>query len=151
MRAPVASRPLLLSTFAVTALLGLALLTGGVWLAVLGGSWYYLFTGIALLLTAFLLLWNPAAALSVYTIIVAGTLVWAISETRLQWWPMAARGDVIFLLGAWLLLLWRFGRGEALAGRAWRRSGLALSASLLVAAVVGLVALLTSSDPWEIT
>ena len=41
-------------------LAGLALVVGGVWLAGLGGSWYYLLAGIALLVDAWLL-WTGRA------------------------------------------------------------------------------------------
>ncbi len=36
------------------AVIGLALGAGGIWLAVLGGSWYYIFAGLAFLATAVL-------------------------------------------------------------------------------------------------
>jgi quinoprotein glucose dehydrogenase len=155
MRGSVGFRSLLFFTVALFALLGLALLVGGIWLAVIGGSWYYLIAAIFMLATAALLLRNPWAALWVYGFFVFGTLFWAISEVGLRWWPMAARGDIVFLLGGWLLLLWAFVLrpvfNQGAAATAWRRSGLALGAAMFVAAVVGIVALLTPSDPWRIT
>jgi quinoprotein glucose dehydrogenase len=154
MRGSAGLRSLLFFTVALFALLGLALLVGGIWLAVLGGSWYYLIAAIFMLATAVLLLWNPSAALWVYGLFVFGTLFWAISETGLRWWPMAARGDIVFLLGGWLLLLWAFVLrpvpAQGAAAKAWRLSGLALGAAMFVAAVIGIVALFTPSDPWRL-
>jgi hypothetical protein len=31
------------------------------------------------------------------------TLAWAVSEVQFDWWPLAARGDVIFPMALWLL------------------------------------------------
>jgi quinoprotein glucose dehydrogenase len=86
------------------ALIGLALALAGVWLALLGGSLYYLPAGLALLLTGVLLLLRRPAALWVHAMLVLATLLWSLWEAGLDWWPLAARGDVLFLLGLLLLL-----------------------------------------------
>jgi quinoprotein glucose dehydrogenase len=90
----------------VYALLGLAFAAGGTWLAALGGSPYYLAAGLGILATGILLIAGRWAALWVYAAVLIGTLVWAISEIGFDWWPLAARGDVIFPLGIWLLMPW---------------------------------------------
>jgi quinoprotein glucose dehydrogenase len=96
-------------TAIVTAVLGLSLASGGVWLLALGGSPYYVATGIALVLTAFLLWRRQAAALALYAVILALTLIWAVWETGFDFWRLVPRGDLLFLLGLWLLLpgVWR--------------------------------------------
>ena len=83
---------------------GLALLVGGGWLLGLGGSWYYALAGIALLVDAWLLWTGRAAALWLFAGLLAATLGWALWESGLDWWPLAARLDVLFVLGALLLL-----------------------------------------------
>ncbi|GAI16931.1 unnamed protein product [marine sediment metagenome] len=87
-----------------------ALGAGGVWLAVLGGSWYYVIAALAFLVTSILLFRRRSAALPVYALLVIGTLGWAIWEIRFDWWQLAPRGGVIILLGLWLLTPWVRGR-----------------------------------------
>ena len=62
---------------AVLTLFGLALLAGGLWLIVLGGSWYYAFAGAGLLVTAWQLAIGSSDALPVYGLVWMATVVWA--------------------------------------------------------------------------
>jgi quinoprotein glucose dehydrogenase len=103
-----ASRPpaLLYVAMALIALSGVALALAGAWLVALGGSWYYLLAGLGLLATAVLLPRGGGSALWLYALVVAGTLAWSLWEVGLDWWPMAARGDVFFILGLLLLTPW---------------------------------------------
>jgi quinoprotein glucose dehydrogenase len=91
-------------TGVVYALLGLGLALGGAWLAELGGSLFYLVAGLLLLLTGVLLIAGRSSALWLYAALLVGTLIWAIDEIRFDWWPLAARIDVPFVLGLWLLM-----------------------------------------------
>lgn len=95
---------LILLTAIVFALIGLGLGGGGLWLIVLGGSWYYAIAGLGFLITAFLLFARRGAALTVYALLVVGTLGWAIWEVGFDWWQLGPRGGIIILLGLWLLL-----------------------------------------------
>jgi len=95
---------LLTLTAALIAIIGLVLTGGGGWLLSLGGSPYYLVTGIAFLATAVLLFRRSAAALWLYALIVLGSLAWAIWEVGFDWWQLGPRGGVIVLLGLWLML-----------------------------------------------
>ena len=79
---------------------------GGVWLALLGGSWYYIIAAIAFFATAIQLFRKRSSALSVYALIIVGTLAWAIWEIGFDWWQLAPRGGVIMLFGLWLLTPW---------------------------------------------
>ena len=97
----------LLTIMAVLLLiLGLVLVLAGGWLIALGGSWYYLLAGLAMAGTGILLWRRSATALLLYTGLVLATLAWSLWEAGLDWWPIAARGDVIFVLGVLLLLPW---------------------------------------------
>jgi len=127
------------------ALAGLGLGAGGLYLASMGGSWYYILAAVGFILTGALLVVGRPAALLVYALVVIGTLAWTVYEVRFDWWQLTARGDVIFLIGVWLLMPWttnslgrRTSEGPP---AAWRGSGLALSGSLAIAAVVGIVAM----------
>ncbi|WP_411035143.1 glucose/quinate/shikimate family membrane-bound PQQ-dependent dehydrogenase [Shinella sp. BYT-45] len=95
---------LLTLTAAVIAIIGLVLTGGGGWLLSLGGSPYYLVTGIAFLATAVLLLRRSAAALWLYALVILGSLGWAVWEVGFDWWQLGPRGGVIVLLGLWLML-----------------------------------------------
>ncbi|GMB81137.1 glucose/quinate/shikimate family membrane-bound PQQ-dependent dehydrogenase [Shinella zoogloeoides] len=95
---------LLTLTAAILAIIGLVLTGGGGWLLSLGGSPYYLITGIAFLVTAALLFRRSAAALWLYAIIVLGSLGWAVWEVGFDWWQLGPRGGVIVLIGLWLML-----------------------------------------------
>ncbi|MDK1488906.1 glucose/quinate/shikimate family membrane-bound PQQ-dependent dehydrogenase [Sinorhizobium sp. 7-81] len=93
-------------TAVLFALIGLAIGAGGIRLLMLGGSPYYLLTGLAFLLTAFLLFRRQAAALWVYALVVVGSLAWAVWEVGFDWWQLGPRGGIIILLGLWLLTPW---------------------------------------------
>src|SRR5215471_17108302 len=103
MPAPSRLRPIVPITGVVYALIGLALACGGVWLAALGGSLYYVIAGLGILITGALLIGGRGEALWVYAAVLIGTLVWAVSEIGFDWWPLAARGDIIFPMALWLL------------------------------------------------
>jgi len=129
---------LIFLTAAVFTLIGLALGGGGLWLIVLGGSWYYLFAGIGFLITAFLLFARRGAALTVYALVILGTLGWAIWEVGFDWWQLGPRGGVIILLGLFLLLpAIRRGLGfVSPTGQVYTASALPLSLAVLASIVV---------------
>ena len=95
---------LLTLTAALFAIIGLVLTGGGGWLLSLGGSPYYLVTGLAFLVTAVLLRRRSGAALWLYALVILGSLGWAIWEVGFDWWQLGPRGGVIVLLGLWLML-----------------------------------------------
>ncbi len=87
-------------------LLGLALAGGGAWLAVLGGSIFYVIVGCATVATGILLIARRHVALHVFAAVLLVTALWSIHDIGFDWWPMAARVDVFFILGLWLLTPW---------------------------------------------
>ncbi|RCW86087.1 glucose/quinate/shikimate family membrane-bound PQQ-dependent dehydrogenase [Phyllobacterium bourgognense] len=138
-------------TALVFLLIGAALGAGGVWLAVLGGSWYYIFAGLAFLITSYLLVRKRASALLVYAILVIGTLGWAIWEIGFDWWQLAPRGGVIILLGLWLLTPW-IRRGLNAGADAQRTSwGPAVPLLLTVLAALVVAGYAMMGDPKQIT
>lgn len=62
-------------TARIAVIFGLVLLIGGVYLAVLGGSWYYIIAGLLFIATAVLLQKLKSTALIVYALLVLGTVV----------------------------------------------------------------------------
>ena len=110
--------------------IGLALGGGGIWLAWLGGSWYYVIAGLGFLLTAALLYRRKGAALWVYAVLVVGTLGWAVWEIGFDWWQLGAARRRHRALALWLLTPWIRRRGLAgptgsAAAALARRAGLA--------------------------
>jgi quinoprotein glucose dehydrogenase len=100
------SRTVPVATGVIYCVIGLALAAGGLWLAILGGSLYYVIAGLGILVTGALLVAGRPSALCIYGAVLIGTLIWAIVEIGFDWWPLAARGDVVFPLGLWLLTPW---------------------------------------------
>jgi hypothetical protein len=137
---------LLSVTAVVVGLFGLATLIGGGLLIGVGGSWYYAIAGLAMLATAWLLWRRNPVALHLFAALVLGTVIWAVAEIGFDWWPLVPRGDIIFLIGVFLLTPWVTRR----LGRRWRSAAGPLAGALVVAAIVGIVSLLASSPKeWE--
>ena len=95
---------MILFTSLLFALPGLALLGGGLWLVLLGGSWHYLLVGIGFVVTAALVAMRSRAAVWLYAAVMLATLAWAVWEVGLDWWRLAPRGGVVVVLGLWLWL-----------------------------------------------
>ena len=143
-------RPVLIGMGVLTILMGLVLAVGGVWLIALGVAPGTTIAAVAMLLTGFLLIAGRPAALLVYALLGIGTLIWSLWEVGLNWWPLAARGAVIFVVGLLLLTPWvtralSRDQSNSLAVRDLRRvsalrgSGLALTATLATALVVAVI------------
>ena len=73
------------------AAIGLTLGAGGVWLAILGGSWYYIFAGIGLIVSGALLVRQSLAGVSAYLVTWVGTAIWAFWEVGTDWWAQVPR------------------------------------------------------------
>ena len=82
------------------ALTGVILTAGGVWLAALGGSWYYLITGVVLLVTAWLVFRRERMAIYLYLALFVVTVVWSVLEAGGNGWAYVPR------LGAPTILLY---------------------------------------------
>ncbi|MBO0133087.1 glucose/quinate/shikimate family membrane-bound PQQ-dependent dehydrogenase [Agrobacterium burrii] len=93
-------------TAVVLTLIGLALFGFGSQLVMLGGSFYYVLSGLAFLLTATLLFKRNRAALHVYAVFIVATLAWAVWEVGFDWWQLGPRGGIVILIGLWLLVPW---------------------------------------------
>ena len=141
------SGPLVFVTGVVFLLLGLALAVGGVWLLLLGGSWYYLVAGLGVAITGALLMLGRTEALWLYALVLLGSTVWALVEVRLDWWQLLPRLDVWFALGLWLALPFVNRRLRVMQDGGdvkWRGGCWALGGVLAIAAISGIAALLRS-------
>jgi quinoprotein glucose dehydrogenase len=124
----------------IIAVIGIWSAAAGAWLALLGGSIYYLLAGIGLIATAVLLYRASAWALAVFAVVLAGTLIWALAEVGFDFWQLAPRGDLLVPIGIVLLFPWltRWLRPDT---SAIRGAGLALSVAVLASVLVMLVAM----------
>jgi quinoprotein glucose dehydrogenase len=137
-------------------LMGLGVGGGGIWLLVLHGSGYYVVAGIGLLATGWLLMRRRPAALWVYALLFGATLVWSVWEAGVDWWPLAARLDVLFVFGLLLLTPWVTqrlvhdtpGQDEPAPASFHHDGGLALSTALVLFVVVAATS--WTRDPHDI-
>ncbi len=70
------------------ALIGVVLAVGGVWLAMLGGSWFYLLAGALLLVSAFFVWRGSALGAWIYCSVVLLSWICGVSEVGLHGWPL---------------------------------------------------------------
>ncbi len=101
-RPATARRPLVFP--ALLAPIGVFLLIGGVWLALIGGSLYYAATGCLVLVAAVLVFERNRHGDAVYAAMLAGTLLWALAEAGFDGWALMPRIVGPALLGLWFLL-----------------------------------------------
>lgn len=123
---------------AVVALIGLVLAIGGAWLAVLGGSPYYLLTGIAMVVAGFLLVRGQMLGGWLYLAVVVLTFLWAWWEVGANAWAQVPRvvAPVVLLVPVLLAMAtlsgrqarWRFATGGVVAAVAVLAVDLALAA-----------------------
>ncbi len=127
-------------------LVGLSIVVGGIWLVVLGGSWFFTVVGIALCVSAFLLFERRREGLALYGVAVFLTFVWSIYEVGFDWWQLSARGSLLIVLGA-LLLLPPMVRSLHRPGTGWARYGWTsgvLAGALAISVLGGLYSMFRS-------
>lgn len=148
-------------TGALLLVMALLMGVGGAQLIALGGSWYYALAALGLAASGVGLLLRRRWALWIYAVVLAASLAWSLWEAGLDWWPLAARLGVLFVIGIWLLTPWlRRGlhaAGEP-AGRARHdaagrpaisaRGSLALTVAMALVAIVSVASWF--SDPHAI-
>ncbi|TBU81664.1 membrane-bound PQQ-dependent dehydrogenase, glucose/quinate/shikimate family [Pseudomonas daroniae] len=96
------TRALLLIVGVLVALVGLALLGGGGYLASLGGSWYFLIMGLAVVVSGALIAARKPAGAWLFAVALLGTLAWALADVGLVFWPLFSR---LFTFGAIALVV----------------------------------------------
>ncbi|MBB4771200.1 membrane-bound PQQ-dependent dehydrogenase, glucose/quinate/shikimate family [Xanthomonas sp. LMG 8993] len=116
----------------VIGVLGAVLLAGGVWLAALGGSWYYAPVGVALLIAGVLLFRGRNAGAWWFAAVVAATLPWTWWESGSDYWRWVPRLGLIVGLAFVLALL--LPKLERPVSRAMSRSVAGVLAAVFVVA-----------------
>ena len=86
----------------VVALMGLALLAGGAYLAWLGGSWYFVVLGAAMLVSGILVAQRRREGALLYGAAFVLTGAWAVWEVGFAFWPLVSRLFALAVLAcAW--------------------------------------------------
>ncbi|ROR17904.1 quinate dehydrogenase (quinone) [Comamonas sp. BIGb0124] len=83
----------------LSGLIGLVLLTVGGYLAILGGSPYYVLTGLALAVFSVLLWMRHRGSIVLFTLIIITTVLWSCWENGLYFWGLIPRLSWALLLG----------------------------------------------------
>ena len=91
---------------AILILIGLTLAVGGVRLVTLGGSFYYVLAGLAILASAVLLWRRDRRGSLVYGLLLAATVLWSFYEVGVDLWALAPRVLALLVIGAWFLTPW---------------------------------------------
>lgn len=75
----------------VLGLIGIGLAVAGAWLVMLGGSFYYLVTGLAYLVAAAIMLRERPAGAPIVVLVAILTAIWGYWEAGPNFWPLFAR------------------------------------------------------------
>jgi quinoprotein glucose dehydrogenase len=110
--AGLALRGMILAYAAVLALVGGALLLGGIRLIWLGGSFYYALAGGATLIAGALVAMRRREGVGVYAIMLLATIAWAVGEAGANGWALAPRIIPPFVLGI-PLIFWKSAERES--------------------------------------
>ncbi|NHN36544.1 membrane-bound PQQ-dependent dehydrogenase, glucose/quinate/shikimate family [Pseudomaricurvus alcaniphilus] len=87
------------------AISGIYLLVGGSQLLILNGTAYYLVAGLFFTIVGVLLYFHSRYTVAVYSAYFCGTVIWALLEVGLQFWPLLPRLTLPAVLMLLLLLL----------------------------------------------
>ena len=90
----------------ILTLIGLTLAVGGVRLVTLGGSFYYVLAGLAILASGVLLWRRDRRGSLVYGVLLAATLLWSFYEVGVDLWALAPRVLALLVIGAWFVTPW---------------------------------------------
>ncbi|MDQ2634791.1 MAG: PQQ-binding-like beta-propeller repeat protein [Pseudomonadota bacterium] len=118
----------------VLVVFGLLIAGGGLWLVTLGGSWYYLPAGVALILTAWFLVRQDPMAIWVYLVTYIATVIWALWEAGLDPWAQVPR-----LVAPTIVLILVLTTLPALRGPVRRQGAGAVAAVLVLAGALGAI------------
>lgn len=105
-RASGATSLILVGLGVIIALLGLALAAGGIKLAGLGGSWYFLVGGVAMAISGILIALRKPAGAWLFAAFLVGTAIWALLDVGLVFWPLFSRVFMFAAIGMVVALVY---------------------------------------------
>lgn len=115
---------------------GLFLTINGVRLVAVGGSWYFLLMGLVQIVSSFLLFKQNTKGAWLYALAYALTIVWALYEVGLQFWPLFSRlmvfGGFAMLIAFAYPTLKKYETGDNKAGKGGYAVGIFIFVALCV-------------------
>jgi len=88
------------------ALIGLGLAGGGGYLIALGGSWYFLLMGLAMLVSGLMIARRRPLGAWLYGLALILTAVWAVWDAGLEYWPLVSRILTFAVIGLVVALIY---------------------------------------------
>lgn len=89
-------------------IIGLAIGIPGIKLLSLGGSAYFLVMGVAMLISALLIIKNRTSGIVLYALAFIASAIWAVSDAGWDFWPLFSRLFTSGVLAFLAALLWPF-------------------------------------------
>ncbi|WP_312670194.1 glucose/quinate/shikimate family membrane-bound PQQ-dependent dehydrogenase [Pseudescherichia sp.] len=89
-------------------IIGLAIGIPGIKLVSLGGSAYFLVMGVAMLVSALLIIKNRTSGIVLYALAFIASAIWAVSDAGWDFWPLFSRLFTFGVLAFLAALLWPF-------------------------------------------
>lgn len=112
-------------------IIGLAIGIPGIKLVSLGGSVYFLVMGVAMLISALLIIKNRISGLVLYALAFIASAIWAVSDAGWDFWPLFSRLFTFGVLAFLAALLWPF-----LTASAHKKPAFGLAAVIALALLV---------------
>jgi quinate dehydrogenase (quinone) len=88
------------------ALIGLGLAGGGGYLIALGGSWYFLLMGLAMLASGLMIARRKPLGAWLYGVALVLTAIWAVWDAGLEYWPLVSRVLTFAVIGLVVALIY---------------------------------------------
>ncbi|MBP5073569.1 glucose/quinate/shikimate family membrane-bound PQQ-dependent dehydrogenase [Pseudomonas chlororaphis] len=100
------SKWLLWAVGVLIALIGLGLAGGGGYLVSLGGSWFFLLMGLAMIVSGLLIARRNPRGAWLYGVALVLTAIWAVWDTGLEYWPLVSRVLTFAVIGLVVALIY---------------------------------------------
>lgn len=113
---------------------GLYFVIGGGKLVSLGGSWYFIIAGLFTVLSAIQFFRRKASAVTLFALVFIGTVVWALQDVGLDFWPLISR--LMTITGLFILTLVTLPALRKRAGKASAAKPAYASAAVLAVAMI---------------
>ena len=88
------------------ALIGVGLASGGGYLVSLGGSWYFLLMGLAMLVSGLMIARRNPQGARLYGVALILTAIWAVWDTGFEYWPLVSRVLTFAVIGLVVALIY---------------------------------------------
>jgi len=128
---PGASKLLIIILATLIAVVGVFMLSGGIYLITLGGSWYFAPTGFIITIAGILIGLRHPFGVYLYLIALVASFIWSIWEVGFTFWPLVSRLFALSVFAVFLLLitpLLNFRKGDAPKRSAYSAAGIIILA-----------------------